>query len=245
MSAKAPVREAPFAGLVASNVDFHGDLVRNIPGIRTSQHLFDDLSGDPADWDVAIAAEARQRPPTAAALITRPFDYGTVIAYNFETAHWQATRFSDGTRYGVWYGSLDIETTVYETAWHWYRFVQDSYADLDREIVTERRVFDVRCDALLIDLRGKETKHRELVDRSSYAFTQALGRYLVEQDQNGLVVRSARCDGANAAIFKPSRLSRPRHRAWLTYRLNAARDRFVAERARGRKWMSLTPSALG
>jgi hypothetical protein len=243
--ARGQSREGSFAALVGSNVDFHGDLVRNIAGIRTLQHLFDDLSAEPSDWDVAIAAEALQRPPTDAALITRPFDYGTVIAYNFETAHWQATRFSDGTRYGVWYGSLDVETTVCETAWHWYRFVRDSYAGLDREIVTERRVFDVRCDALLIDQRGREAKQPQLVDRTSYRFTQALGRYLVEQDQNGLLVHSARCDGANAAIFKASRLSKPRHRAWLAYRLNARADRFVAERSRGRKWLALTPSALG
>jgi RES domain-containing protein len=242
---KAARRGARFADLVAANVDFHDDLVRNIPGIRTSQHLFDDLSSDPADWDAAIAAEAVNRVPTDAALVTRPFDYGTVISYNFDSAHWQATRFSDGTRYGVWYGSLAVETTVYETAWHWYRFVQDSYADLDREIVTDRRVFDVRCDALLIDLRGKERRHPQLVDRTSYAFTQALGRYLHEQEQNGLIVRSARCDGTNAAIFKASRLSDPRHRAWLTYRLHALRDRFVAERPRGRRWIAIAPSRLG
>jgi hypothetical protein len=238
-------RAAGFADLLSANVDFHGYLVRNIPGIRTSQHLFDDLSSDPADWDVAIAAEAVNRPATEQALITRPFDYGTVISYTFDSAHWQATRFSDGTRYGVWYGSFEVETTVYETAWHWYRFVRDSFADLDREIVTDRRVFDVRCDALLIDLRNKEGAHPELVDRASYAFTQALGRYLVEQDQNGVVVRSARCQGTNAAMFRASRLSNPRHRAWVTYRLNAFRDRFHAERTRGRKWLSFAPSSLG
>ncbi|HEY3461659.1 MAG TPA: RES domain-containing protein, partial [Casimicrobiaceae bacterium] len=93
--------------------------------------------------------------------------------------------------------------------------------------------------------RGREAKHLELVDRSSYAFTQALGSYLYEQDQNGLLVRSARCEGVNAAIFKASRLSEPRHRAWLTYRLNASRDRFVAERPRGKRWIDIRPSALG
>ena len=65
--------------LFAANTDFHGDLVRNIPGIRRSQNLFDDLSADPVDWDVAFAAEGTQRIPTAAALITRPFDYASVI----------------------------------------------------------------------------------------------------------------------------------------------------------------------
>lgn len=233
------------ADLVAANVDFHGDLVRNIPGVRKSQQLFDDLSSDPADWDIAVATEAAARIPTAAAAITRPFDYGTVISYTFDTAHWQATRFSDGSLYGVWYGSLALETTVYETAWHWYRFVRDSFAGEDRIIVTERRAFDVRCDALLIDLRGKEAAHPGLVSRASYAFTQRLGRYLHEQDQNGLLVQSARCDGINAAVFKPQRLSRVRHRAYLTYRLNPARNTFVAERTPGRKWLAFAPAALG
>lgn len=233
------------ADLFAANVDFHGDLVRNIPGIRESQHLFDDLSADPADWDIAIAAEGAERIPTAAALISRPFDYGTVISYSFDSAHWQATRYSDGSTYGVWYGSFDVRTTVYETAWHWYRFVLDSYADEDREIVTDRRVFDVRCDALLIDLRGKDKSHPALVSRSSYAFTQQIGRYVHEQALNGLLAPSARCDGTNGVIFRQQRLSNVRDRTFLTYRLNAVRDSLVAERTPGRKWIKLTPSTLG
>jgi hypothetical protein len=233
------------ADLLSANVDFHGDLVRNIPGIREAQRVFDDLSDDARDWDIAIAAESAQRIPTPAALITRPFDYGTVISYTFDSAHWQATRFSDGSTYGVWYGSRELETTVYETAWHWYRFVLDSFPGEDREIVTERRVFDVRCDALLIDLRGKEARYPGLTSRTSYAFTHELGRGVHGQGLNGVLVRSARCAGTNAAIFKAERLSNVRDRAFLTYRLNAARDSFVAMRTRGRKWLALTPSALG
>jgi hypothetical protein len=233
------------ADLLSANVDFQDDLVRNIPGTRESQNLFDDLSSDPADWDVAIAAESAQRIPTAAALITRPYDYGSVISYTFDSAHWQATRFSDGSRYGVWYGSLAVATTVYETAWHWYRFVQDSFVGEDREIVTERRVFDVRCEALLIDLRGKEAAYPDLTSRATYAFTHQVGLYVHEQDLNGMLVRSARCDGTNAAIFKSQRLSDVRHRTYLTYRLNPVRDTFAAERTPGRKWLAFVPSTLG
>lgn len=232
------------ADLFAANVDFHDDLVRNIPGIRAPQHLFDDLSADPQDWDIAIAAKGAERIPAAAALIRRPFDYGTVISYSFDSSNWQATRYADGVAYGVWYGALDVETTVLETAWHWYRFVTDSYPAEDREIVTERRVFAVRCDALLIDLRGKEAVYPDLVSRESYAFTQQIGRYVHEQELNGLLARSARCDGTAAAIFKPERLSNVRDRAFLTYRLNAVRDSFVAERTPGRKWIQLAPSGL-
>jgi len=233
------------ADLVAANVDFHDDLVRNIPGIRESQNLFDDLSPDSTDWDIAIAAEGAERIPTAAALITRPFDYGTVISYTFDSSRWHATRFSDGSTYGLWYGSLEVETTVFETAWHWYQFVLDSFAGEDREITSERRLFDVRCDALLIDLRGKVTAYPDLVSRTSYTFTHQAGRYVHEQDLNGLLARSARCDGTNAAVFKAERLSNVRDRMFLTYRLNVVRDTFVAERKPRRKWLELSPSALG
>jgi len=233
------------ADLVATNVDFHDDLVRNIPGIARSQDLFDDLSSDPRDWAIAIAAEAEQRIETGAALITRPFDYGTVISYTFDASHWQATRFSDASRYGVWYGSPQLETTVHETAWHWYRFVRDSYPGEDRQITTDRRVFNVRCDALLLDLRGKEDAYPDLVSRASYGFTHQVGQYVHEQGLNGLLVRSARCAGINAAIFRAERLSNVRDRMFLTYHVNVVQDTFVAQRTPGANWLEFSPSTLG
>lgn len=233
-----------FERLVTTNVAFAGDLVRNIKTIRASQQLFDDLSADPRDWAIAIAAEAEERIPTPAATITRPFDYGTVISYSFDPAHWQATRFSDARRFGVWYGALDVETTVHETVFHWHRFLLDSFAGEDREIVGERRVFDVRCDALLIDLRRKEVEFPDLVSRRSYAFTQGLGAYLFDQGVNGMLVQSARCDGTNAAILAPGKLSNVREKLLLTYRCNPTQDACIVERKAGRRWMTIRPSAL-
>lgn len=233
------------ADLVDTNVDWHDDLVRNIPGIAESQHLFDDLSDDPGDWAIAIAAEGAGRIPTSAALITRPFDYGSVISYSFDSAQWQATRFSDATRYGVWYGSLDIETTVYETAWHRYNFLRESFPEEDRSIRSDRRVCTVRCDALLLDLRGKERAYPELVSRTTYAFTQDLGNYVYDQNVNGLLVRSARCTGINAPIFGPERLSNVRDQGFLTYYVNVVRDTFLVQRTLGTDWMTFSPSSLG
>jgi hypothetical protein len=232
------------AELFAANTAFDDDLVRNIPGIRRSQHLFDDLASDPADWAVAMAAEARERIPTATAIITRPFDYGSVISYSFDSAHWQATRYSDGTSYGVWYGALEVATTVYETAHHWRRFLLDSYGELDRTIVSDRRVCDVHCSALLIDLRGRQAQVPELVHRASYTFTHQVGRFAHEHDLAGLLAPSARCDGVNAAILRADRLSNVREKQFLGYRINLARDTFVAERTRGKTWLAFAPSAL-
>jgi hypothetical protein len=230
--------------LIREVADHHGELVRNIQTIRVSQDLFDDLSDDSAAQAVAIAAEAAGRIPSDAPLITRPFDYGTVITFPFANFNGHGTRFSDGLRYGVWYGSLELETTVYETVYHRHRFLQDSFAGEDRPIRSERRVFDVRCDAILLDLRGKEAKETRLVDRRSYAYTQPLGAYLQAQGSNGLLVKSARHEGMNAAIFRAEALSRVRDLCHLTYTMNPRQDLAIVERTPGETWLEIRPSTL-
>ncbi len=228
--------------LIRDVAAFRGDLVRNIKGVRVSQDLFDDLAKDGAERDVAIAAESATRMPSAAPLITRPFDYGAVITYPFVPHNWQATRYSDGLAYGVWYGALELETTVFETVYHWHRFVADSFAHLDRAIVGERRVFNVLCDAILIDLRG--AREPRLTDRRDYGFTWQVGRYLWERSQSGLLAPSARTAGTCAAIFRPEVLSDVRDLCFLTYRMNPTQDRVVVERAPGTPWLEVRPSTL-
>jgi hypothetical protein len=228
-----------FEDLIRQVADYHGELVRNIQTIRVSQDLFDDLSPDRGDQAVAIEAEAAGRIPSEAALITRPFDYGTVITFPFASFNGQGTRFSDGLRYGVWYGSLELETTVYETVYHRHRFLMDSFPSMNREIRGERRVFHVRCEAILIDLRGKETAEPRLVDRASYAYTQPLGAYLQAQGTNGLLVKSARCGGVNAAIFRPGVLSAVRDLCHLTYTMNPMQDTATVERTPGEVWLRI------
>jgi len=225
-----------FEQLLRQVADFRGDLVRNIKGIRVSQDLFDDLARDAADRAVAIAAESATRLPSPAPLITRPFDYGTVITYPFVPQNWHATRYSEGLKYGVWYGALELETTVRETLYHWHRFVTDSFR-LDREIVGERRVFQVRCEAILIDLRT--ANEPRLVDRGDYRFTQQLGGYLSQRAQSGLLAPSARGPGTAAAILRPEALSDVRDLCYLTYRMNPAEDFVTVERTPGETWLEL------
>jgi hypothetical protein len=221
-----------------------GDLLRNLKGIRRSQDLFDDLSRDPADWAVAIEAADEAVAGTPSAVVTRPFDYGTVITWSFDPAHWVATRFSDGRRFGAWYGATDIETTVHETVYHWHRFLMDSFPDEDRCIAGERRVCTVRCDATLVDLRGRESEAPGLLDRRSYAFAQQVGAFVRDRGDAGLMVRSARCDGTNVAMFEPTKLSAVRERCFLTYFCRPREDRVVVERTPGRRWLEIRPSGL-
>jgi len=225
-----------FEHLVRQVADYRGDLVRNIKGIRVSQDLFDDLARDAADGAVAIAAESATRISSPAPLITRPFDYGTVITYPFVPQNWHATRYSDGMRYGVWYGALELETTVRETLYHWHRFLTDSFP-LDREIVGERRVFEVRCEAILIDLR--KAKEPRLVSRNDYSFTQQLGAYLSQRAQSGLLAPSARGPGTAAAILRGEALSEVRDLCYLTYRMNPLQDVAAVERTPGETWLRI------
>lgn len=233
-----------FGSLCDRSIAYDGDLFRNIKTIRIAQDLFDDLSDDAADREAALQAVVAARVPSEAPLITRPFDYGSVIAYSFDPSHWQATRYGDARRFGVWYGSPETETTIYETVFHWHRFIMDSFAQENREITGERRLFAVRCVSLLIDLRGRERTYPALVDRQSYIFTQALGNFLFDQGQNGLLARSARCDGTIAALFKPDHLSRVRDRMFLTYRCNPTEDWVRVEKTAHKTWRRIRPSSL-
>lgn len=230
--------------LCSRRIAFAGEVVRNLKGIRHSQDLFDDLSSDPVDRAVAIAAEGEGAISTPAAVITRPFDYGTVITWSFDPAHWHATRFGDGRRFGVWYGSLELETTVRETAYHWHRFLMDSFPAEDRVIVADRRLCDVRCEAALVDLRGRETEAPALLSRTSYALSQSVGACAQARGDAGLLAGSARGPGTNVAVFDPACLSGVRERGFLTYRANPREDRVVVERTPGRAWLTLRPSDL-
>lgn len=234
-----------FGDLIREVVDFRQDLYRNIKGIRRSQALFDDLSSDPEDQAAATAVEMQDAPPSSAPLITRAFDYGTVVTYPFLPQNWQATRFSDGLQYGVWYGCLDLETTVYETVHHWRRFLLDSFAAEDRDIRGERRVVLAFANAILVNLVGRESAWPDLVHRTDYRFTQSVGAYLHAQSQNGLLARSARrACGTSAAILRPQVLSNMRDFCYLSYTTNPTMDAVRVERDAGRPWLTLRPSEL-
>ena len=225
--------------------DVHRDVARNIVSLRTSQDLFDDLSSAPEDWRLAQQVEDAVKPPpytSAEPAIHRPFeDAAWFAAIDWPFRHWQASRFSDGS-FGVWYGSESVETTAWETAYHWVNgLLRDAGFDAER-VVAERRVYSVACDALLPDFRGTSAAHRKLLHKRDYAHAQAVGARLHREGHPGLVVGSARREeGENFVVFNPGVLSRPRHACYLTYRLES--ERVVVERTPGRKWLEI-PRAL-
>ena len=227
-----------YADLISTVTVFEDRPYRNIKGVRVTQNLYDDLGEEEGDVLAAVAAENLGKLEPRNPFIRRPFEYD-VIAYPFVYENWQQTRFSDGSRYGVWYGSLEIETTLFETVHHWRKFLLEIYPNEDRDIVSDRRVIRAFCQGVLVDLRGKETTWPALI-ADGYEFTQPLGAYLCSQNLNGLLVRSARCEGTNLASFTPDILSNPEDVCYLTYRFNPKRrGPILIERAAGVAWMEI------
>lgn len=228
--------------LLDAAIHFEGDLYRNVVSIRVSQQLADDLGDDPADWEVFTRAEMATKPRRPVPAINRPFEdgYGQAILYPFVKAHWFETRFSDGG-FPAWYGSLDLETTVHETAHHFRRrAIEDlGLQTHQRPILGERRVYLVAADGLLIDLRRKTRTAPGLIDRDSYAFCQQVGREIQTKGHPGLLTRSARCKGDNAVLFEQRYLSDPRDHCFLTYRYLPTTGQIEVERKSGVVWMRI------
>ncbi len=224
--------ELIFAGLKLA--DTHEDMYRNIVSLRITEHLFDDLSDEEADWQTAIELELRTKPATyisATPIIHRPFEeaaWNEAIGFPFRT--WSRSRYSDGS-FGVWYGSDTLATTIYETVYHWRNHLLADAGFTDSGIKVERRVHLVRCDAALVDLRNLVKQHPKLVDGFDYTLTHQVGGRLHREGHPGLVTESARCKGNVFAVMNPAVLSNPRPTCYLTY--TTTRNGVKVERAPG------------
>lgn len=236
---------ALFARLTLADV--HQDVVRNIVSLRQSQDLFDDLTDDPAHRLLAQKVEAESKPPpyrSGTPLMDRPFEdarWFNAITWPFK--HWQASRYSDGS-FGVWYGSESIETTVYETAYHWYRGLLSDAGYAHQQVIAERKVWSIECNAALLDVRRAAKSHPDLMHPSDYAFCQSVGARIHREGHPGLLTKSVRRPGGdNVVIFNPGVLSNPRNTCQLTYRLDGGQ--IVVEKRKGVAWLTLDVAGLG
>ena len=198
----------------------HGDVIRNIVSLRVSEDLFDDLSDDRGAWNSAIELELMTKPAhfkSATPVIDRPFEeaaWNDAIGYPFK--HWMRSRYSDGS-FGVWYGADSIDTTIHETAHHWREGLLADAGFIGPGIKIERKIYNVRCDAALVDLRPAVAGFPSLVDLRDYTITQQIGARLHREGHPGLVTRSSRCGGDIYTVLNPKVLRDPRQVCNLTY----------------------------
>jgi RES domain len=222
-------------------IDVNDALIRNIVSINTSQNLFDDLSDDPAHWQIAQSLEDEVKPfpyKSRQPIIDRPFEdanWANAIAWPFK--HWQASRFSDGS-FGVWYGCDSDITSVHETVHHWYHGLLTDAGFQHLAVTGERRLYQVDCTAALWDLRKAVRVTAEVMHTSNYDYPQQLGRKFFREGHPGLVTKSVRRNtGSNYAIFNPAVLFNPRHYCQLIYKLQAGR--VFVEKQPGQIWLEM------
>ena len=228
-------------------IDVRRDIIRNIVSLRQAQDLFDDLTTDPGEWILAQRVEAEMKPPPYRSnipAIDRPFEdaeWFNAITWPFR--NWQASRFSDGS-FGVWYGSHNEETTIYESIYHWYHGLISDAGFEQYSVVSERKLYTVACKAALLDFRPAIPRHfPDLIHKTDYTFAQSVGQRLHREGHPGLLTFSARYQGGeNYVIFNPAVLSDPRHYSYLTYRLEASR--IAIEKTPGILWMEISTDAI-
>ncbi|MRR07500.1 MAG: RES domain-containing protein [Deltaproteobacteria bacterium] len=194
--------------------DFQGDVFRNIVSLRESVDLFDDLIDEDGQSRYATIAESRVKESIPIGLIDRGFHYTTAIDFPFTKEPYMLSRYGNGT-FGVWYGSLQFETTIHETVYHMVR-EESRIEGATGLLVRERAVYLVRARAVLIDLVGKEKRYPDLVS-DDYSFTQQIAERLQKEGHPGLLAPSARCAGTNLVAFTPNILNGPRVNCYLTY----------------------------
>lgn len=222
-------------------VDVHQDVARSIVSLEPHQDVFNDLTDDLVGRMLAHTIASASKPPLrrlSDPVIDSPFDdaaWCNAIAWPFK--NWQTSRFSDGT-YGVWYGADTVETTVAESAYHWYRGLLSDAGFEQHAVIGERQVYLVSCDAILLDFRKVSVKFPELLHSVDYAAPHAVGARIHHEGHPGLLIQSVRSPkGSNFALFNPTVLSNPRMHFPLTYRLEYGR--IVVEKHSGEAWMSL------
>lgn len=204
--------------LYSSNATLDHNVYRNIVFYNATENLFDDLIPKNAlkkGTQIALDAEARVK--TDPTVTPQDMHYTAAISYPFMPHAYQSTRYSSGA-YGVWYGSLEHLTTIYETVYHMFRSTL-AIEGVQEIVYGKRAIYTVHSKAVLIDLRGKEKQHPHLI-ANDYTFTQNIGATLQKQGHPGLIAPSARTEGSNVIIFNPDVLSRPALAGNLLYALD-------------------------
>ena len=224
-------------------VDINQDVIRNIVSIRDSQDLFDDLTDNPEEWKLAQDVERDVKPPiycSSIPLIHRPFEEAEwADAINYPFKKWQTSRFSDGS-FGIWSGSASIETTVYESVYHWYQgLLRDAGFENEPLVIGERKIYWVACNAALLDFRRVIKGFPNLVHSSDYSYAQSVGARIHREGHPGLLTLSVRHpNGENFVVFNPRVLSNPRMNCQLTYRLEGRQ--ILIEKKPGETWMEIS-----
>lgn len=207
---------------------------RIVPTRYPSIFLYDRVA-DAADFDALYALEAlsneRIRDELGDISLVAPWERvfgpgsGPIMA-SFTHLNPNGSRFSDGS-WGVFYAAATRQTAVEETRYHHARFLR---ATRQAPCHLSMRMYSVRIDAELHDLRGGAPELRAVHDPHSYAASRALAVRLRAHGSAGVAYDSVRDPGGQCVgLFRPRGARECLHAAYLLYAWDGERFSDVYE----------------
>ena len=195
---------------------------RIIPTRFPSIYLFDRVA-NAEDFDALYALEAltndRVREEQGQIELVPPdqriYGPGTgPIMAAFTHLNPDGSRFSNGA-YGMFYAASAKETAIAETQYHHGRFLS---ATSERAMRLEMRLYEVRVNADLHDLRASGVVPDAVYAPDSWTISQAFGAALRATGSFGVGYRSVRSPGGECVgLFKPTGASGCVHAKHLLY----------------------------
>lgn len=123
-----------------------------------------------------------------------------------------ATRFTDGSEYGVYYGAKDLNTAFSETIYHREKFLSATN-EPDTELT-------MRCyiNKVALELHDVRSDEFEYLYADDYSVSQQFAKEMRANGSNGLLYKSVRDEGGECvAAFKPKAVTIPVQSAHYRY----------------------------
>ena len=208
--------------LFSKTINFNQTVKRNITNRLSPADAFSDLTDDRVDTDAAEKLINKTKHNINFSDYDNDFYYTAAINYPFETEPYMISRYSDGS-FPIWYGSMDLETTIYETAYHaMHSLLNIDGLDINTLVTKKRAVFDVNCEGILFDFSKRSNDYPDLM-ANDYGFCQSIGKRLSQSGFPGFLSPSARYTGTNINVLLPEALTNLKLDQYLDYRIDLSR----------------------
>lgn len=150
----------------------------------------------------------RSKPPLPSA--DRPGHYLLTTPFRYRPQH--PSRFRRAASLGVWYGAESLEAACAEVAYWRHRFILDSTALLQQELLTEHTFFAAQVHGAAMDLTSEPWVQARAIwiHPSDYAATQAVADEARDRGAQWICYESVRAPGHHcAAVLDVNALEEP------------------------------------